>query len=170
MCQEYDANCLYVLDESESIVSEDTILRFAQSEIPTDCFLKQFIEPGLKPYCEKKYWNSFAKILIKRDFEVLKNYLDVMLMWLQDLNWPGSNIILDFFVEKFDLIKVNFLKAIFMSIDLNDESWLLGLLNILAKKNIFSKSECLKIFDDFSISNKDTLNMKKQIKKRIDSY
>lgn len=164
MFQEYDVNWLDALDESENVVSNDTILFFAQSNIPTDYFLKQFIKPGLKPYCEKRYWNSFAKILIKREFEALKNYLDIMLIWLQDLNWPGSNIILDYFVEKFDLVKADFLRAIFISIDSNDESWLLGLLNVLIKKNILSKSECLKIFDDFSISNKDNAKLKNQIK------
>jgi hypothetical protein len=53
-----------------------------------------FIQP-LYPKGGKGLWDNCARILAERPDEVLKPYLPRLLEWLQDLNWPGSLIILD---------------------------------------------------------------------------
>lgn len=56
--------------------------------------LNVFIQPCNKKY-NKNVWENCAKVLSERSDEDLSPYLVELLEWLQDLNWPGSLIILD---------------------------------------------------------------------------
>ena len=40
-------------------------------------------------------WECCAQVLSEKTDTVLEPYLDSILKWLQDLNWPGALIILD---------------------------------------------------------------------------
>ena len=42
----------------------------------------------------KTVWENCARILADRPDEKLKPYLSQLLEWLQDMNWPGAEIIL----------------------------------------------------------------------------
>lgn len=44
---------------------------------------------------DKSTWKNCARILASRSDEELKEYLFTILWWLQDINWDGSNIIID---------------------------------------------------------------------------
>ena len=47
------------------------------------------------PSAAPSVWECCAQILCEKNDMVLEPYLDSILEWLQDLNWPGALIILD---------------------------------------------------------------------------
>lgn len=49
----------------------------------------------IQPPAEPSVWEQCAKILAEKSDDDLKPYLDGLLEWLQDLNWPGALIILE---------------------------------------------------------------------------
>ena len=54
--------------------------------------IEHFIQPSLYGKC---VWENCAKVLSLKDDDILKPYLFDLLVWLQDLNWPGAIIILE---------------------------------------------------------------------------
>jgi len=48
----------------------------------------------IMPPAPPSVWESCAQILFEKPDEVLEPYLDRLLEWLQDLNWPGAAVIL----------------------------------------------------------------------------
>lgn len=56
--------------------------------------LKAFFQPG-GPQYGKSVWENCALIISERSDEELKYYVSDMLLWLEDLNWPGSELILE---------------------------------------------------------------------------
>ena len=51
--------------------------------------LNVFLQPN--NYCYgKNVWGNCAKILSARSNEELSPYLTELMMWLQDMNWPGA--------------------------------------------------------------------------------
>ena len=53
-----------------------------------------FIQP-LTPEHNKNVWEGCAVIIAEKSDEDLKPYLVELLGWLQDMNWPGADCILD---------------------------------------------------------------------------
>ena len=53
--------------------------------------IEAFLQPG-KPF-GKSVWENCAKILYKKTDSELLPYISQLLEWLQDLNWPGADII-----------------------------------------------------------------------------
>ena len=47
------------------------------------------------PPAAPSVWRCCAQVLCEKSDMVLEPYLDSLLEWLQDLNWPGALIILD---------------------------------------------------------------------------
>lgn len=56
--------------------------------------LKAFFQPGGSHY-GKNVWENCALIICERSDEELKYYISDMLLWLEDLNWPGAELILE---------------------------------------------------------------------------
>jgi len=48
-----------------------------------------------EPNDNKSTWESKAQEIAKLDYNIIKNHLDELLVWLQDINWPGAKIIAD---------------------------------------------------------------------------
>ena len=57
-------------------------------------YLFPFLQPFL-PNGSKSVWEPCAKVIADRSDEELAPYLSFLFEWLQDLNWPGAEIILD---------------------------------------------------------------------------
>lgn len=58
--------------------------------------LYPFIQPIiLPPNKSKGVWGSCAKVIVLRSDEELQPYLYLLFQWLQDMNWPGAEIIFD---------------------------------------------------------------------------
>lgn len=49
----------------------------------------------IQPPAEPSVWEHCAKILCEKTDVELEPYLDELLEWLQDLNWPGALIIVE---------------------------------------------------------------------------
>lgn len=47
----------------------------------------------IQPIESKSIWENCAKVLASKKDEELNIYLIDLLKWLQDMNWPGANII-----------------------------------------------------------------------------
>lgn len=54
-----------------------------------------FLQPVLPNGKGKSVWEPCAKVIADRSDEELAPYLYLLFEWLQDLNWPGSEIILE---------------------------------------------------------------------------
>ena len=58
-------------------------------------YLFPFLQPFLPNFKSKSIWESCAKVIADRSDEELVPYLPFLFEWLQDLNWPGAEIILN---------------------------------------------------------------------------
>ena len=58
-------------------------------------YLFPFLQPCLPSGKSKSVWEPCAKVIADRSDEELLPYLHLLFEWLQDLNWPGAEIILD---------------------------------------------------------------------------
>lgn len=80
------------------------------------------------PPAAPSVWECCAQVLCEKTDIVLEPYLDSLLEWLQDLNWPGALIILerlkDFSGEK---LKKPFLDRFTYANNLNNEEGLMRL-------------------------------------------
>lgn len=95
-----------LLSEENTKVSENIIDFFADSEFPNSFFVKQFELEVNSPYYEKKYWRSFARILVKRGARRTRDVSKKILYWLQDLNWSGSAIIFNYVADNIVFLKI----------------------------------------------------------------
>ena len=83
-----------------------------------------FIQP-LTPRHNKNVWKNCAAIIADKTDEQLKPYLIDLLEWLQDMNWPGSLLILDRLKKYSD--NTSICKAVKLCVkkakDLHDDVW-----------------------------------------------
>ena len=95
-----------------------------------------FLQPCHKG-CNKNVWDNCALILSERKDEELEPYLCKLLSWLQDLNWPGAEIIMER-MEKYKKTKM-FVWALRECMEdarkLDDENWRNNLLELIWKRN-----------------------------------
>ena len=87
----------------------------------------------VQPPIDKKYWENCAKVVASHCDSELISVLNKLFHWVADLNWPGSEIILERLnrferTELFEVLKKN---AINYARIKNDNMWLynLNLLN-----------------------------------------
>lgn len=83
------------------------------------------------PPAAPSVWECCAQVLCEKSDIVLEPYLDDLLGWLQDLNWPGALRILDrlkiFSGKK---LKRPFINLVTYAINLNNEEGLMWLDNL----------------------------------------
>ena len=58
-----------------------------------------FIQPIVAGRNSKSAWEPCAKVVALKSDAELEDYLYLLLKWLQDMNWPGADIILIGFPE-----------------------------------------------------------------------
>lgn len=87
--------------------------------------IKDFLGPGSFD-CSKSVWHNCALIMSERCDEEIKPYLQELLGWLQDMNWPGAYCILERLGRYRD--RESFYEALHQCIEQarceNDELWL----------------------------------------------
>jgi hypothetical protein len=54
-----------------------------------------FIQPIVAGRNSKSVWEPCAKVVALKSDEELQDYMYLLLEWLQDMNWPGAEIIFD---------------------------------------------------------------------------
>ena len=86
-----------------------------------------FLQP-CKPY-GKNVWGNCAKILSKKTNEELSVYSTELMMWLQDMNWPGAFCIFDRLKLMVDEqnFRISYRYCMKLARALEDESWELAL-------------------------------------------
>ena len=84
-----------------------------------------FLQPNT-PHFNKNIWENCAAILSKKTDEELSLYLQPLLEWIQDLNWPGALCILYRLRDYKDKNYLNIIKnkCECEAIHMNDDVWL----------------------------------------------
>ncbi len=78
-----------------------------------------------QPVESKAVWENCAKVIASKDDDVLSHYIDGMLEWLVDANWPGFFIIYDRLKEiDADIIYSSYCYWIDIAEKLEMENWL----------------------------------------------
>ena len=95
----------------------------------------------MHPGCNKNVWENCAKILDDKTDKELLPYLTDILLWIEDINWPGAMIILER-MKKFSEIRhlslaIQETISILDAIDgENREVWLMYLSELLDNKKL----------------------------------
>lgn len=119
--------------------------------------IKAFFRP-IGPGYSKNVWENCAIILCARSDEELKPYILDMLLWLEDLNWPGAELIQERLCQFKDVdwlvMRLEQLVPILNMLD--EKSWLSFLSTLLTNQLVRNKlnkdtiSILLKYFTDES--------------------
>lgn len=92
-------NLFYMLECDNSLDIQDKGLKIA-SEV-------KHLSIFLRPIENKNVWENCAKVLTSKSNNELERYILFMFEWLQDMNWPGADIIynrlLDFTIEEIEM-------------------------------------------------------------------
>ena len=88
----------------------------------------------------KNIWENCARVICEKPTSVLNNYLDNMLEWLQDMNWPGADIIMNRLIcyEDVEHLLIALRRCINAAYEADDEIWLLNIFYLLQSKDIMS--------------------------------
>lgn len=133
----------YTMDEIYEMLSWDSEMQgigIAEAK-KLKCLypLLQPIVPGL----QKKVWENCAIVLASKTDQELKPYLFALLEWLQDLNWPGAERILNRLSVMKERVLQGPLAYSRRLAEMNqDETWLMWLGELEAKRAKFNP--CLK--------------------------
>ena len=97
----------------------------------------------------KSCWENAAKVLKKIGYPKIKEVIPELLEWLQDLNWPGVNIIFEILQEIEVTVLLPYIEeAIIRAHDDDDELWIMGIKELILKIKIdirsFKKYEIVK--------------------------
>ena len=65
------------------------------------------LSPLIMPIGKKSIWENCARVIAEKSDHVLRPYLFRLLIWLQDMNWPGAFII----AERLKKVNVSILSA-----------------------------------------------------------
>ena len=139
MCRDFDWQTeLKLLTDDVDVVTNENINKFAESELPNKFFLQQFTNIGEEPFCHKKYWKAYAEILISRGISRIADVREDILIWLQDINWPGSDLIWSFVLKNFSEFSEPLKKCINLAISTDDSAWFNTLLSLVYKSKGYS--------------------------------
>ena len=86
--------------------------------------IRCFLQPVFPKY-SKNVWTNCALILAGKTDEELRPWLKELLRWLQDMNWPGAEIIqerLEAFQDD-EAFRQAFGTCMLEAVDTNDEDW-----------------------------------------------
>ena len=85
--------------------------------------LDVFLQPSFAD--DKMVWNNCALILSEKSDEELEPYLVELLEWLQDMNWPGADVIMNRLMkyEKSPIFMMSLSYCINCIEKINDDVW-----------------------------------------------
>ncbi len=82
-----------------------------------------------QPIESKSVWENCAKVLASKSDDELKLYIFRMFQWLQDMNWPGAEIIYRRLLEMpTEMLAWRFQRSLADAIALKDNPWISCLL------------------------------------------
>lgn len=110
-------------------------------------------------------WENCAKILASKTDEELSPYLSNLLVWIQDLNWPGAMIILDRMKKFKEVKKLSFNVKEIVKIAYGeqrecDEIWLMYISELLDNKELREElpEETLNILRSYYYNKEDFMD------------
>ena len=122
-----------MLDWNNDIVIQEKGRRLA-SEVKC---LKIFMQPCDKQY-NKNVWENCALIICKHKDEILQPYLFDLLNWLQDLNWPGTHVILDRLkkFKNYTMLAFAICESVKIAQATDNDLWLYGMSELLVQEKL----------------------------------
>lgn len=105
--------------------------------------LKAFFQP-ISPYYHKNVWANCAKVVANHSDSELVPYLVDMLLWIEDLNWPGADIILRRLQNFSDipLLASVINKAVIAIAAVGDSVWLSNIAQLLCNQKLKEQLSC----------------------------
>ena len=102
----------------------------------------KYLSVFIQPVESESIWENCAKVLVDKSDAELCPYLPNLLEWLQDLNWPGAQLIYDRLTElsKKD-IKNPLSECLSLAEARGDKPWEEALLDFKGDSKAYGKSE-----------------------------
>ena len=89
----------------------------------------KYLSVLFQPIESKSVWENCAKVLASKSDDELKLYIFRMFQWLQDMNWPGAEIIYRRLLEMpAEMLAWRFQRSLADAIALKDNPWISCLL------------------------------------------
>lgn len=82
----------YSIDELFEMISWNSTEEIQQKGI-AEAKKTKYLSVFIQPIESKSVWENCAKILSSKSDSELERYLPELFQWLQDMNWPGADII-----------------------------------------------------------------------------
>ena len=109
-------NIFNMLDEANEISTQMQGIELAKNI--------QHLSMFFQPIESKSLWYNCAKVLIQKTNEQLRPYLIPMMEWLQDMNWPGADLVYNRLLEfSFEEIRLQYEICLQMAQKKDDFSW-----------------------------------------------
>ena len=124
---------MHMLDCNTSIEVQQEGLRMARE---VGC-IKAFFQPCGPDY-HKNVWDNCARVIAEHSDLELIPYIVDMLIWIQDLNWPGAEIILKR-LQEFDNVSMLALiinKTVLALSALDDSVWKSNIASLLYNQKL----------------------------------
>ncbi len=119
--------------------------------------LKKIIQPTrLFKSQSKRCWENCAKIISSKNMsEMSDDVIDSLFKWLQDMNWPGAEIIYNYFLlSPYDCWIKCLEISIQEAINKNDDQWLTSLHDLISdldlKKEVFTDADIFEFISNWS--------------------
>lgn len=114
--------------------------------------LRAFFQPAGPGFC-KSVWKNCAYIICEREDKELIPHMTEMLMWLQDLNWPGAEQVLHRLLRFSDvnilcMVITNMVPAL---VAIDEDAWLSSIAILLSNKKIATALDAatVQILEDY---------------------
>ena len=86
---------LFTWDSSYSEEEYDARVEQGISEARKLRNIYPFIQPIVAGKNSKSVWEACARVIVLKSDEELEEYMYLLLEWLQDMNWPGAEIMFE---------------------------------------------------------------------------
>lgn len=124
---------MWLIDWNRSESEQQTGISLARD---ISC-INAFFRPIGQGY-SKSVWDNCAIIIAERSDEELAPYISDMLLWLEDLNWPGAEIIQNRLIQFRDVeilsLHINEIVPVLQT--LKRDSWLIFIAELLQNKDL----------------------------------
>lgn len=97
-----------------------------------DLNLKDLLQP-----IGKEYWENAAKVLFRIGYPKIKGEIPGLIIWLEDINWPGSTTVMEILGTIPISILIPYLEdAVIEALSTDDEVWIENLSYFLVQFNL----------------------------------
>ena len=114
----------YSIDELFEMISWNSTEEIQQVGI-AEAKKYKYLSVFMRPIESKSVWENCAKIISSKTDSELERYLPELFQWLQDMNWPGADIIYTRLKSmSHDKIQLAYSLSVIKAQKLEDRVWL----------------------------------------------